>query len=175
MTLDRLPGAPARAPACGGASRAVALLALLSSGCCCSGDFLRPPEVALPSDEPAIEATARAYVEQHRSAIFASPDAGRGGGECSAAAAAGLALDLGAAVLTRGHAGSSPAGRVVFNPAACARRIEVFVVKQAALWTVVGIVVYHRATGARLLSMGAPPSDFVRVADSDDAIDELFD
>lgn len=99
--------------------------------------------------------TAAAYVRENRASLFASPDAGPGSsGECGAApGVAGLALELGAAVVSRGHSGGSAAGSVTFDPAGCARRIVVWVVQgaRAAVWRVVGAVVYDRTSGAELL------------------------
>lgn len=156
------------------AGLAFAFLTLLgSSCCCCSSDFFELPEDAQPSDEPAIEAAAREHVAQHQAEIFAGQDAGtRQEGECEVDTG-GLAMDLGVAVLSRGHSGGSAAGRVSFDPAACARRVVVIVVKEAAVWTVAGVIVYDRASGAELRRIGTF-SPFVEAYDSSGEIDEVF-
>lgn len=165
------------------ATAGLAALALFASGCCCcSGDFFALPDDPLPTDEPAIGAAAREYVRDQRAVLFASRSAGPGAGDCGSAAVAGLALDLGVAVITRGHAGRTGAGQVTFNPAACARRVVLSVLRQGAGWIVVGAIVYERASGAELLRVGSPLSNFVAVDsggdgddDHDEDVGELFD
>ncbi len=149
---------------------------LFASGCCCSPDFFDVPHDPMPADSPRILSAGTDYVREHRAALFASPDAGPGSsGECSAVAAAETAMQLGAAVVSRGHSGERAAGSVTFNPLACARRIVVWLIQGAhAVWNVVGAVVYDRTSGAELLRFGTPLTDFVEAIDADQGSDETF-
>ncbi len=153
------------------------LFVLSGSCCCCSSDCLGIPETPAAHQEPEIEQAARDYAEANRDALFAGaqPDAGEGGGDC-APSAGDVALELGVAVLSRGHSGAGSTGRVTFNPAACMRDLVVYVVLRGGAFVAVGAIVYDRVSGAELRRLGAPPSDYDEWAgsDTDHATDELF-
>lgn len=151
------------------------LFVLSGSCCCCSSDCLGIPETPQAYQEPEIEEAAREYAEANREALLSDPDAGGGGGDC-APSAGDVALELGVAVLSRGHSGAGSTGRVTFNPAACLRDLVVYVVLRGGAFVAVGAIVYDRITGAELRRLGDPPSDYDEWAgpDTDHATGELF-
>lgn len=177
-------------------TRAVALVffasaTLAESTCCCLKWLPEVPESAAETDEPAIERAARERAESEGRALLASSEPGADAGvddagadasvedagptrrsECVSGVGA-LAFDLGVAVITRGHAGGDPAAQVTFDPAACARRLVVYLVKRGAVFVVVAMVVHDRLTNEEVARSGTPP-EFTYVEDVDYGSDEIF-
>ena len=160
-------------------------LVLAGSTCCCLGFLTDLPAVPSTEAEDAeIERVARARAEQEGRTLLASESLLDAGVDAATAADAGtrrsgcvsgvgaLALDLGLAVVSRGHAGGSPGAQVTFNPAACARRLVVHLVREAAGWTVVALVVID-ATTEEVVAQSGTPFELVE-PDVDYGSDEFF-
>jgi hypothetical protein len=153
-------------------SRLVGSVLALFCSACCFGDLAPPP--APGYDDAAMEQAARELVEREAVALTAAPDGGSAGGGCGAGH---LAMALGVAVVTRGHAGSDMMGSVSFSPSGCAARVLVFVALVGGAWQALGAQLVEGTTAVSEVGVIPffEPGEVEPPPDIDLGSDELFD